>query len=329
VPYLSYVGHLAEPSQGAEREAQVAPLVTFVEEIQRRSRKDLARAELTKRLANQPERSRPNLVTEFTIDADKEFFDLEKQLPQLKPDERTVQPRYRLRLWLVATDNNIETGPRSSESKERFTFIVVSETELLAEIAKEEEGLHIKLEQTLRKLEESRIKLQQVANELADAKFEEKTFSPLATRVLEIGDVVAAGAITAREIHHDYRKIVREEEVNRIKKEKIDKERNIVRLLDLALNQEFVKAEEAQRDFQKSLEGKRKDEKLVAQAKDRLDDLIRRLQEVMEGMDRLTDINKLITLLKGIEEEQRDNVTLLITLRERIKDELLKGLLDK
>jgi hypothetical protein len=389
-PYLSYVGHLSEPSQGNERETQSVTLPTFAEEMGRRTRNDLSRAELMKRLEKplerpqelqagitafeqdlrkaleqaqgRPltdvefgklihtdgarvlgkerferyqeqkrdlERSPAPLLTEFTLDADREVFDLQKHLPGLKEtDERTIQPRYRLRLWLVATDNNVETGPRASESKDRFSLIVVSETELLAEIAKEEEGLHLKLEQTLAKLKASRTKLQQVLNELADPKFEEKTFSPLATRVLEIAEVVSAGSITAREVHTDYRRIVREEEVNRVTKEKIDKERNIVRLLDMALNQEFPRAEEMQREFQKSLESKQNDTKVSGNARDRLDALIARLQEVMDSMDKLTDINKLITMIKGIEEEQRDNKALLIALKKRIEEELLKGLLE-
>jgi hypothetical protein len=328
-PYLSYVGYLSEPSQGGERETQTALLPTFAEEMTRRGRQDVTKAELLKRLERQPQVGQRPHLTEFALDADREFFDLMKQIPGLKEaDERTIQPRYRLRLWLVATDTNIETGPRSSESKDRFSLIVVSETELLAEIAKEEEGLHLKLEQTLAKLKASRTKLQQVLNELADPKFEEKTFSPLATRVLEIAEVVSAGSITAREVYTDYRRIVREEEVNRVTKEKIDKERNIVRLLDLALNQEFPRAEEMQREFQKSLESKQNDTKISGNARDRLDALIARLQEVMDSMDKLTDINKLITMIKGIEEEQGVNKALLIALKRRIEEELLKGLLD-
>lgn len=328
-PYLAYVGHLAEPSQASDRETQAVTLQTFAEEMGRRGRQDVTKAELLKRLEQQPQLGQRPHVTEFALDADREFFDLLKHIPGLKEgDERTIQPRYRLRLWLVATDTNIETGPRASESKDRFSLIVVSETELLAEIAKEEEGLHLKLEQTLAKVKAARTKLQQVLNELADPKFEEKTFSPLATRVLEIADVVSAGSISAREVHTDYRRIVREEEVNRVTKEKIDKERNIVRLLDLALNQEFPRAEEMQRELQKSLEGKKNDTKVSGEARDRLDQLIARLQEVMDSMDKLTDINKLITMIKGIEEEQRDNKALLVALRKRIEEELLKGLLD-
>src|SRR5262249_17049827 len=154
-----------------------------------------------------------------------------------------------------------------------FSFIVVSETVLLNEIAKEEEGLNLKLEQTLNKIKDSRSKLQQfVIGELDNPNFEkgdtpelkkkrDEALSSFATIVLGIADIVKTGAVTAWEIHNDYRKIIREEEVNRVTPQRIDKERHIAKLLDLAINQEFVRAEEAQRAFQKSLEDKQVDRK--------------------------------------------------------------------
>ena len=72
------------------------------------------------------------------------------------------QPRYRLKLWVTAADNNIETGPAVASSKERFNLVIVSENELLAEIAKEEESLHLKLEQAVDKLRIQRTHLEDV-----------------------------------------------------------------------------------------------------------------------------------------------------------------------
>src|SRR5581483_10023398 len=110
------------------------------------------------------------------LDPVEEFFDVEK-LGLRVSDERQVQPHYRLRLWLQGVDNNVETGPGIGESKERFTFMIISELELLAEIAKEEESLHLKLEDAVNRLKESRSKLDQVVLELPQLKSEE--FSPM------------------------------------------------------------------------------------------------------------------------------------------------------
>src|SRR4029077_7846550 len=116
-------------------------------------------------------------------------------------------------------------------------------------------------------------------------------------RVLEIGDVVGAGSITAREAYGDFKRIIREEEVNRIPAGRIDKERSVAQLLDLALNQEFVKAEEAQREFQKVLEGKKTDKKLAGDARERLDELVRRMEDILSRLDKLIDIGILIKKL--------------------------------
>jgi hypothetical protein len=339
-PYLGYVGHLVDPNPPEDRKPETATLTTFTEEMHKRSRADLTKVELTGRL-KQPSRTKAALLTDFTLDADREVFDLKVHAPQLKePNELTIQPKYRLRLWIVATDNNIEGGPRTSESKERFSFIVVSETDLLAEIAKEIEGLHLKLEQMQNKLKDSHTKLKQVITELDDKEFlkaqgsseaeaqktVERTYSALGTRVLEIGDVVGAGAITAREGHTDFKRIIREEEVNRINPNRIDKERHVAKLLDLVLNQEFVRAEDAQRDFQKALDAKKTDKKLAAEAREKLEELIRRVDEILGSMDQLVNIGLLVKKLQKIEETQRDNVALFRYWKELLEKELLKDL---
>jgi hypothetical protein len=333
-PYLGYVSHLVEPTAAEPDRIDVASLGTFTEELKKRDRFDLTKAQLAQKL-NQPlpsqyvDRLKGPLVPDFTLDSDREVFDLQRHLPQLRASgENAQQPRYRLRLWVAANDNNVETGPRIGESKERFTLLVVSEHELLAEIAKEQTGLFLKLEQLQGRLRDSRTKLQQVTHELEDSKFEEKTFSPLATRVLEIADTISAGAITAREVYTDYRRIVREEETNRVSIQKINKDTAIVQLLDLALRGDFLKAEDSERNLQQSLEKKQIDKKLGEQAKANLDQLIERIQEILDQMGQIEGINQLIVKLRAIEEEQRDNVAILKYLKQRIEEDLLKDLLD-
>src|SRR5207237_8222476 len=74
-------------------------------------------------------------------------FDLQKIPQKLKIDEdKEIQPRYKMQLWVEATDNDIESGKHVGATREKFTFLLVSETELLAEISKEEEAPHLKFE---------------------------------------------------------------------------------------------------------------------------------------------------------------------------------------
>lgn len=330
VPYALYLSKLVEPSAAeAERPTETAPLVTFEEQLQKRARLDVPRAELERRLKAAPPKNKDTLITEFTLDPDSEVFDLQKLLPALKvTNDRDRQPRYRLRLWVLASDNNIETGPRASESKERFSLIVVSEYELLAEIAKEEEGLHLKLDQTVEKLKDARTKLEQVTKELGDAKFEAKFYSPLATRTLEIAEVVSNQSITGKEVYTDFLRILREEKMNRVSTEMVRKVDGIIGLLEQAVTQDFVRAEEASRDFQKSLEGMQTDPKLAKDAQARLSELIARIEAVLDRMGKLKGLNDLIVTLTNIEKEQRDVGGILDYLKKRIEDDLLKDLLD-
>src|SRR5262249_49317382 len=134
---------------------------------------------------------RTELLRAFDLDPEDPLsgFDLEKLPRQLKvKDDRELQPRYKMQLWVVATDNDIETGPHAGISREKFTFILVSEHELLAEIAKEEESLHIKLDDAFKRLEEARGKLEQVNQGLAGSPKAEE-LSPFAVRSEEIEQI--------------------------------------------------------------------------------------------------------------------------------------------
>jgi len=329
-PYLAAVSWLVDPSAGVERTAEALTLPTFQQALQRADRGALPREQLAAQL-KQPPKGRPVVMPEFIVDADSEFFDLLKYLPQLKETDRnSVQQRYRVRVWLTAVDNNIENaaGPRSAESKERFSFMIVSDTELLAEIGKETEGLHLKSEQVQNKLRDAQAKLRQVLLELDDPKFEDKFYSPLATRVLEISDVISSTSINVREVFNDFRRIVREEEVNRIEPGKINKDRRVVELLGIALDSGFVRAEEAGREFVKSLEAKDKSRTQAVAARDRLDDLVRQMQAAIDQMDGLVVIADLVKKLQKIEEEQRDNVDLLKYWKKKLEEEFLEGLLN-
>src|SRR5205823_6050588 len=90
-----------------------------------------------------------------------------------------VQPRYRLQLWLEAVDTDVENGKEvlktakgvefrgnRGRSKETLTFIVVPENELLSEIAKEEDGLYIKLGEQIKRLKDGLDKLDDLKRDL-------------------------------------------------------------------------------------------------------------------------------------------------------------------
>ena len=58
--------------------------------------------------------------------AEEDSFDVQRVLSaQLKPKGEDVQKHFRLRLWMQATDNNVETGPGVTLAKEPITFLVI------------------------------------------------------------------------------------------------------------------------------------------------------------------------------------------------------------
>src|SRR5207247_3809117 len=129
--------------------------------------KDVLKETLLQRLAGPPPAETP-LVAQFEVKPQYESFDLRDRLPDLKvKDDQQIQPRYRLRLTVTATDNNVETGPGVGPNKEPpFTVLIVSEPELLVKIAKEEQDLHFKLVDTVTRLKDARLKLEKVAEQL-------------------------------------------------------------------------------------------------------------------------------------------------------------------
>lgn len=318
-----YLGFLAKIVGADEREIKPPPvaLATFAQELRRLSRADVSRDVLRQRLQERP-KDQPPFVKQHTLRPEDEFFDIARHLPHLKvTGVGAIQPRYRLRLWLTAADTNIETGPREARSREQFNLVIVGENELLAEIAKEEEGLHLKLEQAVEKLKVQRTHLQDVQRLLDAADFDAaKDFAPLATRVIAIGDSINSNQITAKEVLTDYNRILKEMTVNRVDPRMVAKVQKIVQPLDEAVHVDFSRAEDAQRDYFRILEKAKKDPALAKAAGEQLDQLIDKLTLVLERMGELSSINQLITALERLESDQQAQVELLNRIRRKIED---------
>jgi hypothetical protein len=302
------------------------PLKSFEEVLRDKSVKDVYRDELLTRLTREPP---PGvLVPQFEVRPQYEFLDLRERLPDLKVrDDQQFQPRYRLRVTVMATDNNVETGPGVGPNKEPpFTVLVVSEPELLVEIAKEEEALHLKMEDTVARLKDARLKLDKVAEQVAGLPAEQ--LATMAQRAQEIVDAALKGRDVTTEVFSAYSIILKEMELNRVMPRLVEKVKTeIVTPLEGALRVEFTRAEEATEAYRKELEAGRKPEaKTTAEAQQRLDQLIERLTRIMDAMGEVTTINKLITALREIEKGQEQEVGARLN---RIKSQKEKDLLDK
>jgi hypothetical protein len=310
---------------------QRVPLRSFEKILAERAQEDVPLATFLERLEQDPPQ-RPildrRMVKDFTADPedDEAKFDVES-LNLKTTDEKAVQPHYVVRLWLTATDNNIETGPRVGLSREKFTFLVVSEYELLAEIGKEEDGLRVKLEEAVGRLKDGRIKLDRIRQELPTLKAEE--FSSQATQISRVEEAVMKSWDDAREIHGEYKRILKELKANRVQSGMINKVSDkIVEPLDGAINQEFVRTDESLREFHKTLDGKKADLPAADKTKAELTQLIDRLEGVLGAMADVMTINDLIRKLIDIENKEVEEMQRLKILLQKKEDELLNNALE-
>jgi hypothetical protein len=300
-------------------------LERFLKNFQEQPLNALPRARLDEWSGKAPPDERP--LKDFDLDPELDKFHV-TALGLKEPNDKAIQPHYRIRLSVTATDNNVETGPRVGQSKEKFTFLVVSEHELLAEIAKEEEGLHVKLEEALGRLKDAKIKLDKVAEELPNLPKEE--FSPLARRTEELQEAIAKSWDVSREVHGDYKRILNELIANQVQKGMIDKVKDkIVEPLDFAIQGDFPHADDTMRELQKKLDAKVFDAPATEAARQALARVISRLEGVLEAMGDVSNINKLITVLIQIEKKEREQAEQLKDLLRKKTDDLIKSLEDK
>jgi ABC-type transporter Mla subunit MlaD len=184
----------------------------------------------------------------------------------------------------------------------------VSEPELLVEIAREEEALHLKTEDTISRLREARQKLEKTAEEVRAAGAEQ--LPTLAQRSQEVLDGIEKSRDVIQEVFNDYSRILRELELNRVSAKLVQKVRGEICMpLESALKSDFVLTSESLDAYRKELEATKKPTAdQTQQAKDRLDRLIEKLNQVMSAMGEVTTINKLIATLREIEKGQDQSI---------------------
>src|SRR5262249_42320189 len=153
-----------------------------------------------------------------------------------KAPEGTARGRYRMQLWVEAVDTDVDSEkardgtpqPHVSPSKEKFTFVIVSETELLNEVGKEEEALHADLQKVHDRLLEAEAKLHQVALDLTSSSLKPENLGPMSVRADDIDqNALDKGQAGTREVAARYLRILKELRINRVDRarvERVDKE---------------------------------------------------------------------------------------------------------
>lgn len=260
--------------------------------------------------------SRP-LLKEHSL-KEEEGFDVKRYLPHLKSldPRKQAQLHYLIKLSVEATDNNVETGPGIARNKAPFTFLVVSENELLGQIAIDEEKQRDRLDKAALKLRNAKTAMDEQVSKLSSAGTDYTLFS---LRVDDIRKTLLDAGSTAREVHNDYRRIFKELEVNRVKRTKTDDVRDKI-LLPLGEivdpnHGNFTTTEAAVDKLYQGLDDdlalKRADENRAVHLENarataqQLERLLQRLNEVLIAMDEGVVESKLLETIVGIERDQR------------------------
>jgi hypothetical protein len=298
------------------------PLKSLEEVVKERAARDVVLEELKRRLEQPPGQNAH--VLQFEVKPKFEFLDLRERLPELKvKDEQTLQPRYRMKLTVNASDFNVESGPGVGTNKEPpFTVLIVSEAELLVEIANDERNQHFKMEDTIGRLKDARLRLDKIVEELPG--LDAAKIGTMALRAQEILDTLLKGRDTTQEVLNEYTRLLREMELNRVMPKLVTKvQGEIVFPLEGALRTEFVQAEETGEQFRKELAAGQKP--AADSLKLALDRLIDRLNKVMDAMGEIKGINDLITALRAIEKAQEQDIGgVLRRIKKEKEDELFR-----
>ncbi len=276
---------------------------------------------------------------------------------RLKVEDRDAQqPRYKVQLWVEAADTDVETGAdtmatpngvkyRANRGRSTNTigFLVVPESELLAEIAKEEDNLYIKLGEQIKRLKDGLDKLDDMKRDLTVEGLKPENFVAMQARADELKQTVEKGELTVGEVSADYQRIYKEMVTNRVEPSQIERvQKQIVEPLNAAINGDennraandtFPRVRAGIADLQSAvgLEGdlnNRIQQSRVTndEARGRLNGLIKRLTDVLDKMEQGVDLAKLKEKLREIEREESRQKQVLNAILTQLQDEILKGL---
>jgi hypothetical protein len=128
-----------------------------------------------------------------------------------------VQTRYRIDLNVVATDTNLESGPKTGKNQELIRLLVVSEADLLSQIGAEETVLAGVVKEAQDKVGAAKTKMEFVrAKNGVGNPTEEATMAPVKVRAADALQDLAKARDKVQGVLRDYRRIHRECQINRV-----------------------------------------------------------------------------------------------------------------
>lgn len=256
------------------------------------------------------------------VDA-KACFDLKKVLAGLKRSSDTeIQNNYLLTVNVVAVDTNVEADrPGVAQNRETIVFRLVSDAELLTEIAREEATLADKLDDAIRRTAEVDNKFRSMAARFGGLNNPD-AFIAEQTRATEIQELFGKARDILGELNADYARILLEYKANRLPQKLIDDTNNkIVKKLNEVVVTDIPQTEEAYGVVQGAVASSKVPlPENVLEVQKKLTALLFKLRDIRGGIGAGLDLKKLIesaeVLIKGVRQTQ-------LTLTEW--DRLLRG----
>lgn len=273
--------------------------------------------------------------------------------------EREVQPHYLMQLWLEAGDTDLQTLkdsqgrpiPKVTPSVNRYPFVIVSENELISEIARDEEGLRAKLKQLVDQpdnlwtdpaLIHLEAELVKEHLDLVSSDVKAEYLAGMSNRIGETHKVLLKGRTFTYDVVEEYKRLLREMQINVVNAQYISKvkdtivdplseiEQELFPDTAAAVNrfrQNVAAAKDLTGDaFTRAVESARES---GVDARTKMRELKAAFDNVLQAMQKLTDINKLVEQLRMIEENERQQLNIIKTihsdLEKKLLDELLKG----
>jgi hypothetical protein len=158
------------------------------------------------------QRDGAGLIERFRWIIDGSYFDVRElrddKGARLEASPGDVQPRYLIELNVKATDRNFDTGPKSAVNAEPIRLLVVSPSDLLYEISKDEEVLGTKLDEAIRKVDAAKKKYEFVRSKNGFAGLDE--VDPVKVRSRDASQDVNKAMEIVQTILREYRRIEKE-----------------------------------------------------------------------------------------------------------------------
>jgi molybdopterin converting factor small subunit len=253
-------------------------------------------------------------------------FDIRRVAPGLKRDSANeVQRTYQVTLNVVATDSNVDGKPGVTQNKEVFVFKLVSDAELLTEIAREEATLADKLDDAIRRLTDVDNKFRSTVSRFGGLTTPD-AFLAEVTRSNELVEQIGKARDVTGELNADYARIFLEYKVNRLPENLINAASDrIIRPLDEVLTKLFPETEKDYTTVHSALsQNKTPSPEEVFKTQQSLTTLLSKLREIRSGIGEGLDNKKLISQLESVITGIRVTKTYIEEWRKQIT-----GLIDK